>query len=841
MTYGEAPPPPPPPPPPPAGRAQWPTWAPVALIVAAVALVGIGIAVFSGGGGDRSPDSTLAGPTTSATSTTSATTTSTTTTPTTTSSTTTTTTLPPGPQPGGTWTLMVFMLGDNNLEPALFGDLEEMALLPQTENLTILTLIDRHEEYSEREMYNIPDWTGVKLLRVGQESLEELADYGELDLGDPAVLRDFVVTSIQTAPADHYGLVLWDHGAINGVGNDDSSGDGLDPFEISDAIGAALEQTGVDRLDFIGFDACLMGAYEIATAIEPHAYYMIASEETEPNGGWNYGAFDYVAFNPEGTVEGLGSEILERFVELEAEGSPHVTLSMIDLSRIDGIDAALVSFTDAVAADMDRFASTIGRVRRESTSFGSSPNPDDDWFLVDLGDFMQRVASAEPDLASAAEAVRAAIDAAVVDNRTGPIHAGAEGIAVFFPPIGDYWVPQFEPLIPDPWEGFVTAFYAAGAAIPDENQPDIVEAGDQATYVLDADGLSVTADFNIAAEDTAVEVTLYNGIPDADGTIVYFEQSQGLIEGVTAFGFYDLTVLVLGDGEDEAYGYTDISFSADQTLFTVDVPVAYYPPGSDEWIDAVISVVFDSTTDTFTETMYQIQDDFWGVLEPEPDGLIYPWLLWEYPDGTLEWNFSSDIGLWADLDNLSWEWVTLDPGTDLYSELWVCDYGGNCDWAWVQTVAGTEGGTGDSKICRNTWWGFEFAYPSWLTVWSADDPQFACESFLDGPFSAASDSDAYDEAILTVEVIEGDVLAGAIDFIAGSADYSEDLPIPGLETPATFFIDEDPGSETYGYLIPVTDAPEGPAFLIVGWEFLAPGTDLRTPVDAIISTLLIYE
>ena len=35
---------------------------------------------------------------------------------------------------------------------------------------------------------------------------------------------------------------------------------------------------------------------------------------------------------------------------------------------------------------------------------------------------------------------------------------------MYFPPIGDYWAPQLEPIVPEPWVDFVQAFYAAGEA-----------------------------------------------------------------------------------------------------------------------------------------------------------------------------------------------------------------------------------------------------------------------------------------------------------------------------------------------------------------------------------------
>jgi len=840
MTTGDAPPPPPPPPPRSPRPGGFPSWTPYALLGVAAVLVVVGFVAF--GGGDERSGTTLAVSTsTSSTSTSTSSTTSSTTTSST--STTTTTTLPPGPAVGGTWTLMLYMLGDNNLEPAMFPDIQELAQLPEDDGLTVVALVDRSDEYSDREMFNLADWTTAKLLTVELNSLTEIDDWGEVNMGDPAVLADFVAAAADIAPADHYAVVLWDHGAITGVGNDESSNDGLNPFEIAEGLEDGLGRAGIDRLDFIGFDACMMGAYEVATVVAPYAYYMIGSEENEPNGGWNYEAFDYISFHPDdGTVEALGLEILDRFIELEAEGTPKVTLSLLDLDEIGGVHETLDLFAAETAASMEAYALTIAQQRRDTMSFAGNPDPSKDWHMIDMGDFLERLSAAEPALEPAAGAVLDAIDAAVVGSATGTLHEGANGISVYFPPVGDYWIPQYEPLIPEPWLTFVQAFYDAGAAIPANEQPDFQDAGNLASFELTDDSLTLLGEFNIAAEATAVEVTLYNGIPEEDGTVTYYGETQGILEGNLAGGIYNLTVLQLSDGEDSAIAYMDASFDPTITYLNLDVPVAYYPPGDDEWIDAVISVYYDSETDELSQTMYQIDEDgYWGVLFPEPDGLIAPWLLIEDTDGSLTWELSTDIGLWADLDNLTWDWITLEAGTPLYAELWVCDYGGNCDWVWAQTTVGSGesgggGGSGDRATCTNdALFGFEFEYPSWLSVWDPVDPDLACHFFNTRPFSAADDQGAYDEAALTVEFLEGQVLADFVQSIYENSDQYDQFEVEGFPYGVVAFEGAEAG--IYGYIVPISEGDAGPAFVITAWEQVDPAADLRSAADMVLQTI----
>jgi hypothetical protein len=799
----------------------------------AAVLVIVGVVAFGGNDPERSSPTTLAGPTSTTSPTTSSTATTLATSTSTSTSTTTTTTLPDAPEPGGTWTVLVYGLADNNLEPAIYWDLEEMANVPPSENLTILALVDRHAEYTEREMLGIPDWEGGKLLRVDEGRLTELADYGEIDMGDPQVFGDFLVTGAQSAPADHYAVVLWDHGAIYGIGSDESSGDRLDTQEIADALAAALPAAGIPKLDIIGFDACLMGAYEVAVAVAPYAYYLIGSEEVEPNGGWDYTAFDYVPDYPEGTALSLGREILARFIQNVGESNPEATLSLIDLNAVAAIEEEITAFSDLAAEGMDEYAAVIARERNRTMAFGSNPDPTRSFHLIDLGEFFRRIADAEPGLNEAALAAQAAIEAAVLDVRTGPVTSGATGIAAYFPPLREYWDSDYDALRPPGWTTFLDAFYAAGAAIPEEQQPDFEEVSNVAQYVLDADGLFVTADFDLAAQETAVEAVLYSGVPEEDGSITYYSEDQGLIEGITAGAIYDLTVLVLSDGEDEAIAYQDISFDENLVVFTIDVPVAYFPPGSEDWIDSLISVAYNIETDEFTETMYQL-DEFAGtigVIEPEPDGLIVPWLLREYDDGTLQWEMSSDVGLWADLDNLAWDFQVLEDGTPLYSELWVCDFGGNCDFAAVETIVGS--GVAATE-CTNETFGFIYAYPGWMYLWDPADPTLECAYLSPWPFEAPDDVAAFDEAAVTVEVLEGDILDEALTYIENNTTTAEEVVVADL--PALLATNDTPGSEIIAYVVPITTDPSGPTLVVVGWEWVAPEVDVAGAVARIVES-----
>jgi len=748
-----------------------PAWLPLAAGIAVVAVAAIVVATVAGGG-DKSgtTSSVVAISTTEATTTTSATTT-------TTSATTTTTV--PEPEAGGSWTVLVYGLGDNNLEADLLNDLDEMAAVPAAD-LTFVALVDRTPDYTDQAVAGIGDWDTAKILTVSPAGFAEETDLGELNLGDPAVLTDFVTRGIGGHPADHYALILWDHGSIAGVGSDQSHGDGLSLPEIAAGIRDGLAAAGVDRLDIIGFDACLMAAYEVAAAVAPVADYMIASEEVEPNDGWDYSAFDLLAAQPDQvTARSLGVEIVQRYVATSGANDPTVTMSMIDLTLADDLVAALDGFRGAVAPDMATFASTIGRGRSAAPSFGASPLPEEDFYMVDIGVFLQNLAGAGAPLGDSAAAALAVFQEMVVASDAGDAAAGATGLAIHFPPYLDYYYPGWYVATEAPvWPEFLDAYYAAGEAIPADKRPSFAPIDNQASYYFDEYGLTVEAAFDEGAVDNIVDAILYTGVVGDDGTITFIGEDQGLYQGNQAVGSNDLTLLILDDGVDQATAYQDISFSEDLNTFILDVPLAYYPPGSSEYQDVTLHLTYNVATDEFTEGFYFL-DEFGtvGEFRTDPTGLIVPWMLEWRADGTYEWVQTSDVGLWADLPNLLYDFQTLEPGIPIYAELTVWDYGGNSDYASIDTTVPT--GESDWASCTNSTWGFQVEYPATWFVWEPPTSDLDCAYFDPASMEGLTAEEAFSQAALTVEVLEGTALDEVLAFLTENAVTQEEVQVAG--------------------------------------------------------------
>lgn len=381
------------------------------------------------------------------------------------------------PTPATTWLVMVYSDADDEvLESDMFIDINEMELIGSTDQVTMVAQIDRHEDWLD------DDWHNTRRYRITQDdnldtiNSELVADLGEQNMADPQTLIDFVTWSVQTYPAERYALILSDHGMgwIGGWSDPNpgnpgpdgleltSGGDLLLLNEIDDALGTIRQQTGIDRFDLVGFDACLMGHLEVAAAIAPHADVMVASQELEPAMGWAYAAFlNELVQQPAMDGTQLARHIVESYIDQDiritdtdarnrliqenwesAEGisqsdvvtsfSDDITLSAYDLTTLptfmQSFDDFVVALADAPQRAVIKAASNA---QRFENIFEGDTSP-----YIDLQNFADMLIDANPDnvaLVDASTNLNTAINTLVITNKNGPSRPGANGISIHFP------------------------------------------------------------------------------------------------------------------------------------------------------------------------------------------------------------------------------------------------------------------------------------------------------------------------------------------------------------------------------------------------------------------------
>ncbi len=340
---------------------------------------------------------------------------------------------------------MVYMAADNDLEPFAIGDINEMEYVGSTTGMNILVQLDRSPNYNTSN----GDWTNSRRLFITQDtSLTQIAsesvdEMGETNTGDPATLVNFASWAVQTYPAEHYALIIWDHGGSwYGVASDESSDyDDLSLPELTQALQQTVDQTGIGQFDIIGFDACLMGALEVYQAVAPYAHYGIGSAELIPGNGWDYfGSLDALASTPTIDGETFGRAVVDSFTDFYTTvvtSYPTFSLGLVDLSQSDKVVAALDDFTTQVSIQPDTAVDVIGSARSETHVFGAFDDPQftDVWAATDLLQFMDLVAkqSADPALQNAANNAHLAGEDMMLYYQSSEALQGSGGLSIYFP------------------------------------------------------------------------------------------------------------------------------------------------------------------------------------------------------------------------------------------------------------------------------------------------------------------------------------------------------------------------------------------------------------------------
>ncbi|SEA65861.1 hypothetical protein SAMN05216349_12123 [Oribacterium sp. KHPX15] len=294
---------------------------------------------------------------------------------------------------------------------------------------------------------------------------DDLIPKDELELANmskPETLADFMYWGVNAYPADHYDIILWNHGggSMLGFGADEQFSGYMMRLQ---QMQKAFEAVG-RHFDFVGFDACLMGTVETAYMLSPYADYLIASEEMEPGNGWYY--TDWVKMllkDPGLSPEKFGKQIVDDFASSNEESGDNYTLSLLDLSKFGKVYDALIDFSkNSETAVENREYSRIAKARSDARGFG-----DGNYEQVDIIDFLEKTEL------SGKEELKKAVSDAVIYQKSNI--KGANGLAMYFPDKNlekfDQMITVFDALNYDPaYKESLSSFCTIMAQADDETK-----------------------------------------------------------------------------------------------------------------------------------------------------------------------------------------------------------------------------------------------------------------------------------------------------------------------------------------------------------------------------------
>src|SRR5262249_11793918 len=152
-----------------------------------------------------------------------------------------------------------------------------------------------------------------------------LDNVGDTDCGRPEPLANFGRWAVENFPAEHYALVIWDHGGgWVGASYDEGTHHQLDLPDLrvaTEGICDALKKQGKQKLDVLDFDACLMATLEVACELDDTVDFLASSQETEPGDGMAYGEYlKWLDTYPEAPPASLAKAMVETYVKSYAPG-----------------------------------------------------------------------------------------------------------------------------------------------------------------------------------------------------------------------------------------------------------------------------------------------------------------------------------------------------------------------------------------------------------------------------------------------------------------------------------------------------------------------------------------
>ena len=479
------------------------------------------------------------------------------------------------------------------------------------------------------------------LIKDGELTL--LSENDKQNMGESKTLSDFLKWGVETYPAEKMGVILWDHGggSLSGVCFDENYNmDSLSLTEL-DAAFASAGEIMTDEFEYIGFDACLMANYETAYIASKYARNMIASEELEPSGGW-----DYESVTTRFADEAYYENVLQAYQKkCEAQGKQAYTLSHIDLTQFFAIQTAFDLFAENLLKVAPSGLKPIADAATNAITFGYNSRLEGYSNLIDLADFAQLLQQ---------DNIKQAIEKSVTAVNSKD-KQGAYGLSVYYPVRETKFVQNYiENTISEPYCSFLNSFYTV------DSEASLIHFTDKGS---DADG-----EFHISLSDDSVqyvsnvEYYLYQfkSVSDYEEKIYGLGSDSDLIQNApnsytTSFEgkwvalndtFLNCTVIDMKDGVitfsspvllNNQSGTLRFSFRLSDGSLSVQGFLPADSSGASERLQSVkpgdsITVLYEERTPNYTVNLIEgnrfvIEDELRLSVKPLPDGYFQSYIV----------------------------------------------------------------------------------------------------------------------------------------------------------------------------------------------------------------------
>ena len=286
------------------------------------------------------------------------------------------------------WTIMIYMCG-SDLESGYDGssthassaglatlDIKEILSVPnQPSDVNII--IETGGARAWKSDYSISS-TKLGRYHVANQKLVKDAELTQAAMGAEATFESFLKWGLESYPAEKTGVVLWNHGGgMRGVCYDETTVGKDDPLLTSETTTAFKNAIGNQKLEFVGYDACLMQVQDIAEKNSAYFNYMIAAQESEAGEGWEYNTWVDDLYAKKSTNVILKA-ICDGFISAyeSSYGSQYAndqTLSYLDLSKMSAYKTAIENIADEVGNGIKSYGKDnfYKQLRKTAKNYGT--------------------------------------------------------------------------------------------------------------------------------------------------------------------------------------------------------------------------------------------------------------------------------------------------------------------------------------------------------------------------------------------------------------------------------------------------------------------------------------
>ncbi|HIH00459.1 MAG TPA: hypothetical protein HA258_07755, partial [Thermoplasmata archaeon] len=240
------------------------------------------------------------------------------------------------------WTIMVYLVGDNNLSAAQGQVLQNIRQVGSSNQVAIALLIDQNTA-SDTKLYYLNGTTLVQQTWPAESSMD-----------DPATIVQYVTKVKSEVPADHYALFISSNKGCGWQGvcwDEHGRGQMITMPELLDALNQ-ITSDGTNKLDILGIETCMTGNMEVAYQLNACVRFFVAYPECGMLYDWPYvPAFTDLKNDPSMTPSEFCIDMVGHFVPHDyTQDRMKTTMAATNLSYLPSlgtsIDELAVYFLD---------------------------------------------------------------------------------------------------------------------------------------------------------------------------------------------------------------------------------------------------------------------------------------------------------------------------------------------------------------------------------------------------------------------------------------------------------------------------------------------------------------